>query len=224
MALRLLHATLLLTCTAAGLTVMFLTAVLVYVTEPTAFAWRLVPSVLEPEAAEAQGLAEPACDPIILDHAPVALASIADFAAEAVLSINSYDYLTWDQALPQALNTYFTPSAGRTYLAQFGRSRLLRTVTRSYYTVSALTIRPAMVVASGQVDGVRSWTVQVPVTIRYQTGVTNLDGGATAHAQNEVFTVTVLEQRPNRVNYRGVAINDISNDTIRVVDDLDRLE
>ena len=224
MALRLLHTTLLLCCVVAGLTSMFLAAVLVYATEPTAFTWRSVPPDLPFEEAEAEGAASDACTPLILDRAPVAFKSVGDFATEAVLSVNSYDYLTWDQALPDALNTYFTPEAARTYYGQFGRSRLLRTVTDSYYTVSALSSRPAMVVASGQVEGVRSWTIQVPVTLRYQTGVTNREGGTTAHAQNEVFTVTVLEQRPNRQNFRGVAVNDITNETVRVLDDLDRLE
>ena len=80
-----------------------------------------------------------------------------------------------------------------------------------------------MVVASSQIDDARSWTVQVPVTVRYQTGVTNADGGATVQQQSEVFIVTVLEQRPSLDNYRGVAINDIAATGVENVDDLDRL-
>lgn len=89
--------------------------------------------------------------------------------------------------------------------------------------MTAITIRPAMVIETGFTNGVRSWTVQIPVMIRYQTGVTNAGGGTTAHTQNEVFTVVVIEQRPTQLNYRGVAINSITNRTVRVADELDRL-
>jgi hypothetical protein len=220
MGLRLLHTFLMLSCGLAALTAAFLTAVLVYTVQPVQFTWRAVENASDPQTANST----PACDPIIRDKAPVAIRSVAAFATEAVLALNSYDYLDWDQSIPDALNTYFTPAAARTYYAQFQRSRLLGTITDSYYTVSAINIRPAMVIATGYEDGLRSWTVQIPVTLRYQTGVTDLGGGSTVHSQNEVFTVTVLEERPNRRNYRGVAINAIATDTVRVVDDLDRLE
>lgn len=222
---RLAHAALRTCCIISALSVLVLTLVLVYATEPTHFTWRAI-SGHEAVGSAAEVLldGEDACDPIILARAPIGLPSIADFATEAVLAINSYDYLGWDRDLPAALNTYFTPSAARSYFAQFSRSGLLRTVTSSYYTVSALSVRPAMVVASSQVEGVRSWTVQVPITVRYQTGVTNADGGATVQAQHEVFVVTVLEQRPDQQNFRGVAINDISTLRVPTLDELDRLE
>lgn len=223
--MRVIHMTLLLTCAMTAAACCFLTYVLVYAVEPTEFSWRLVGgerSISDVERGELDSAY--ACDPVILAQAPIALQSIADFATEAVIQVNTYDYLHWDQTIPDALNTYFTPLAGRYYYTLFERSRLLTTVETSFYTVSAINIRPAMVIATNNLDGQRSWTVQVPVTLRYQTGVTDSDGGSTAHSQNEVFTVTVLEQRPNRRNFRGVAINDISTQTVRVVDDLDRLE
>lgn len=229
MAARLIHTALLVCCVLAALSALFLSAVLVYATEPTTFTWRVIADeaasdgMVLSEVADPMSLGEPACEPIILARAPIAVQSIADFATEAVIAVNTYDYLNWDQALPKALNTFFTPVSARTYFGQFSRSGLLRTVTDSYYTVSALSSRPAMVVASAQTEGVRSWTVQVPITVRYQTGVTNADGGNTVQEQQEVFVVTVLEQRPSSVNFRGVAINDISNEGISNVDDLDRL-
>lgn len=224
-ALRLLHTALLVTCGVAAAACCFLAYVLVYAVEPSEFEWRLVDGERPiTEMASADVSSQHACDPVILDQAPIAIGSIADFATEAVIQANTYDYLNYDYAIPKATSTYFTPLAGRYYYALFERSRLLTTVQNSYYTVSAINIRPAMVIATNMVDGQRSWTVQVPVTLRYQTGVTNADGGTTAHSQNEVFTVTVLEQRPNRRNFRGVAINDISTETVRFVDDLDRLE
>lgn len=223
--LRFIHTILLLTSALTALACCFLAYVLVYSVDPTEFSWQLVSGerpITEVVSADVQG--REACEPIILAQSPVAIESIADFATEAVIQANTYDYLNWDQAIPEAVNTYFTPLAGRYYFNLFKRSRLLTNVQNSYYTVSAINIRPAMVVNTSMVDGQRSWTVQVPVTLRYQTGVTNAQGGVTAHSQSEIFTVTVLEQRPNRRNFRGVAINDISNQTVRLVSDLDRLE
>ena len=198
---------------------------LVYSVDPAEFTWRLVDGERPiAEIANADDTSTEACEPVILERPPVAIESIADFATEAVIEVNSYDYLNWDQRIPEAVNTYFTPLAGRYYFALFKSSRLQQTITSSFYTVSAINIRPAMVVSTSMLDGQRTWVVQVPVTLRYQTGVTDAQGGNTAHSQNEIFTVTVLEQRPNRRNYRGVAINDIHNRTVRLVSDLDRLE
>lgn len=227
--LRLVHALLLLTCGVAAAAALFLTLALVYSVEPTSFVWRAIPAGSDIREANeigegATSASEVACEPIILPRAAIGIGSVADFATEAVIAINTYDYLDWDSAIPNALNTYFTSRAARTYFYQFGRSRLLRTVQNSYYTVSALNIRPAMVVGTTDSADGRTWTVQVPVTLRYQTGVTTADGGRTAHDQTELFTVKILEQRPNRQNFRGVAINDITNETVRVIDDLDRLE
>jgi len=217
MTLRAVYFFLMACCGIVAATTLFLSAVLVYAVEPEEFTWRVSPTT--GETARAQD----ACAPIVLDQPAVALRSISQFATKAVLSVNTYDYLDWDQAIPEALNTYFTAAAARAYLADFRRSRLLGTVTDSYYTVTAITIRPAMVIETGFANGVRSWTVQIPVMIRYQTGVTNAGGGTTAHTQNEVFTVVVIEQRPTQLNYRGVAINSITNRTVRVADELDRL-
>lgn len=217
--LKLIHTILITTCSVVAMAVLFMTAVLVHATEPEDFVWQVSADGEEQQDSSA----DTGCVPIELDQSQIAIKSIADFATEAVLTINSYDYLNWDQAIPDGLDTYFTPAAARSYFAQFSSSRLLRTVTSSYYTVSATTARPAMVISTGSATGVRSWQVQIPITLRYQTGVTNAGGGSTVHSQNEVFTVTVLEQNPNAANFRGVAINDINNQTIRAVDDLDRL-
>lgn len=223
--LRIIHFFLLSATFVAAAAALFLTAVLVYAAEPTTFTWReLQNGATIANETSSNAVSAEACVPIILDKAPVGIASVADYATEAVIAINSYDYLNWDEAIPVALNRYFTPGAANQYYGQFRRSRLLGTIRSSYYTVSAINIRPAMVIATSDIDGLRTWTVQVPVTLRYQQGVTTRDGGETVHSQNEVFTVIVYEQRPNRRNFRGVAINDISNQTVRVADDLDRLE
>lgn len=221
-ALRVIHFLLLSATLVAAAAAMFLTLVLVYAAEPNTFDWHELAA--DAPITDTQAASTLACEPIMLEQAPIGIASVADYATEAVIAINSYDYLNWDEAIPAALNRYFTPGAANQYYGQFQRSRLLQTIRNSYYTVSALTIRPAMVVATNNLDGLRTWTVQVPVTLRYQQGVTTRDGGLTVHDQNEVFIVTVYEQRPNTLNFRGVAINDISNETVRVVDDLDRLE
>lgn len=220
--LRVIHFMLLSATLVASAAAVFLTLVLVYAAEPNTFDWFELAG--DGPIAGGEEVSGFACEPIILNQAPIGIASVADYATEAVIAINSYDFLNWDEAIPAALNRYFTAGAANQYYRQFQRSGLLRTIRNSYYTVSALNIRPAMVVATNNVGDLRTWTVQVPVTLRYQQGVTTRDGGLTVHSQNEVFVVTVFEQRPNNLNFRGVAINDISNQTVRVVDNLDRLE
>lgn len=114
MTLRAVYFFLMACCGIVAATTLFLSAVLVYAVEPEEFTWRVSPTT--GETARAQD----ACAPIVLDQPAVALRSISQFATEAVLSVNTYDYLDWDQAIPEALNTYFTAAAARAILPTFG--------------------------------------------------------------------------------------------------------
>ncbi len=209
--LRSLHIILMAAVAITTVVLLFLTFVLVFVTEPDRFVWAH------------DGTGEEVCRPVVLETPAIGLVTVAEFARDAVIEINSYDFLNWDAEIPAALNAYFTPAAARNYLRGFERSRLLANVRESYFTVSAISTRPPMVVATYAVSGRRAWDVQIPVQIFYQTGAVTLAGGETQRTQHEVFTVTVVEQAPSRENFRGVAVDGITTTRVRVVDDLDRI-
>lgn len=209
--LRSVHVVLMATVCIAAIVLLFLTFVLVFVTEPDRFVW-------VKDSSD-----DVACSPVILDEPAIGLVTVAEFARDAVIEINSYDYLNWDTVIPAALNAYFAPAAARNYMRGFERSRLLANVRDSYFTVAAIATRPPMVVSTYTISGRRAWDVQIPVQIFYQTGAVTLAGGETQRTQNEVFTVTVVEQAPSRESFRGVAVDGITTTRVRVVDDLDRI-
>lgn len=225
--MRMIYYLLLASCGVAGAANVVMTISLAYATEPVEFTWA-TDTAPDSTASGFLEVADPstlraACEPIILDAPPISYRTVADFATEAVLAVNTFDYLDWDNQLPEALNRYFAPNASRLYLGQFERSALLRTIQSNYYTVSALSLRPGIVVSESDIPGRRQWTVQVPIRIYYQTGAVAVAGATTDETQDQVFTVTVIELPPTPRNYRGVGVESIANTRVREVDDLDRL-
>lgn len=198
-----------------------LAAVLVYGMEPIEFRWAVetdASKVARDGDPDAVPVFSPSCTPGVLDRPQVSFRSIGQFATEAVLALNNYDYLDWDEVLPEVLDRYFDPRARQVYLSAFSRSQLLRRIEANYFTVSALTVRPAIVVSLDETRGDgREWTVQVPVQLYYQTGARTVSGAKTSGRDTAVFTLRVVEQAPNPKNYRGIAVLDISSDATRSV-------
>lgn len=223
--MRALYFLLLASCAAAGLAIFVMVLTLAYSTEPVAHTWATdrQGETVGGFAVAGEGELVAACTPIHLERPSISYRTIADFATEAVIAVNSFDYLDWDRQLPEALNRYFTPRAGQIYLAQFGRSSLLNSIKNNYYTVTALSLRPGVVVSEIDIPGQREWTVQVPIRIYYQTGIATLTGGRTDATQDQVFTVTVVEVPPSDQNFRGVGVRSVANTRIRQTDELDRL-
>lgn len=223
--MRAIYFLLLASCGAAGLAILMMALALVYTTEPVAHTWATDGDgeTVGGFAVAGEGELRAACTPISLEQPNISYRTVADFATEAVIAVNTFDYLDWDSQLPEALNRYFTPRAGRIYLAQFEDSSLLRSIQSNYYTVTALSLRPGVVVSEVDIPGQREWTVQVPIRIYYQTGVATLAGGQTDATQDQVFTVTVTEVPPTDQNFRGVGVRSIANTRLRQTDELDRL-
>lgn len=223
--MRTLYFLLLASCGAAGLAILMMVLTLAFSTEPVLYTWATDRDENSAGgfAVAGEGELRPACAPISLEQPMINYRTVAEFATEAVIAVNTFDYLDWDRQIPEALGRYFTPRAGRIYLYQFERSTLLDSIRDNYYTVSALSLRPALVVSEVDIPGEREWTVQVPVRLYYQTGVATLSGGRTDATQDQVFTVTITERPPTDQNYRGVGVRSIANTRIRQTDELDRL-
>lgn len=214
-------------CAVAGVAIVLMTFTLAYNTEPVEFTW-VTDSDPDSTASGFSEVADPStlrttCTPIFLDVPPISYQTVADFATEAVIAVNTFDYLDWDAQLPEALNRYFGPRASRIYLYQFKQSALLRSIVSNFYTVSTLSLRPALVVSEIDIPGERQWVVQVPVRVYYQTGAVSVNGARTDAKRDQIFTVTVVELPPTELNFRGVGVLSMANTRVREVDELDRL-
>lgn len=222
--MRMLYYILILSCGLSSAAILIMVIALGYSTEPVIYRWAASASTGFAAATDGSEELTEACEPITLDKPTINYHTIAEFATEAVIAVNTFDYLDWDSQLPDALTRYFTPQAGRIYLYEFQRSDLLTSIRGNYYTVSALSLRPALVVSETDLPGYREWTVQVPVRLYYQTGVATVDGGRTDATRDQVFTVTIVERPPTDNNFRGVGVRNIANTRIRKTDELDRLQ
>lgn len=181
---------------------------LTYGVDPVKFNW-VTP------AASAQATGAPtefamACEPRVLDQAIYSRVALAKFAAEAVIELNTFDYLNWDEVLQGAVGRFMTPEAGRTFMYSFERGRLLAGVQRNYLSASARLMEPPVIVSESSVGPVRSWTVQVPFEVFYGTGARTVEG--VQHdpklTQAIVATVKLVEQPPTARNFRGVAVSE----------------
>lgn len=165
-----------------------------------------------------------ACPAVVLDRPIINNAAITSFARDAVLSINDFTYLSWDVALPEALEAYFTPYAAKLYLRDFEDSQLLRQVESNYYRSSAISTYPSVLVDETDAAGRREWLVQVPVIITYSTGNVRASEDqvsrrtATSRSRRStyrIYTVRLVEQKPTHSNYRGVAVVDMTSVSVR---------
>lgn len=203
-------------CFLGTLSALFLNWVALYQQDPVEYTWI---------TSNEEGKQEVACPAVVLDRPIVSTKAITDFARDAVLSVNDFTYLSWDVALPDALDTYFTPYAGRFYLRDFTASRLLSQVQKNYYRSSAISTFPSVLVSEEDLGGRREWSVQVPVTINYSTGniqILNESGqreetaaSRTRRSVHQIYTVRLIEQLPTHKNYRGVAVVDMTSVSVR---------
>lgn len=198
-----------------GLAIFSATA-LFFFTPPARYVWA---------SDNGNGGLAPACEPTILDRPIYSLTGLAAFATEAVLELNTYDYLTWDTRLTRNTRLYFTEAAGSIYAQQFRASNLLAQVQRDYYSVSGQTVRPPVVTQTRDNGLKRSWEVQVPVRIYYQTGARTADGPETIKSKTQtlVFMVQLVEQTPSQQNQRGIAINTLTFEQVQGTERLDQL-
>lgn len=166
--------------------------------DPTEFHWATI---------DHEGNINVECKAVVLEDALIENDAITRFAVEAVINLNSYNFLSWDQAVPRALEEYFAEYAARVYLNEFSSSRLLQSVRRNYYRSSAVSTFPAVIVDQDEdTNGRRTWTVQVPATTFYSTGRDEGKADVVEQTVHQIFTVDLIEQRPTPENFRGVAV------------------
>lgn len=145
------------------------------------------------------------CAATTLDEPNVTAARVKDFAQQAGVSINSYDYANWRRLLDSALDAYFTQAGRVNYRAALDTTRVLDEVRQRYYTVTATTPDAPHILSEGIVGGRYTWTVQVPLTIYYRLGATVLPEG-------RLLTMTIIRVDPSPANPNGIAIDGLKSE------------
>jgi len=126
---------------------------------------------------------------------------IINWAKQAVVAIQSLDYVTYRKSL-QEIRAYFTSKGHRRYLDAFAATNNLKTIRANKQVVSAKVIGPAKIIKEGLFRGHYAWKVTIPCRVFYENSV------GTNFTQSLLATVTVLRVSV-LANKGGIAINDL---------------
>lgn len=112
-----------------------------------------------------------------LSKASMSEADLLGWSQRAVAAALTINYVEYRQQLQNAIDTYFTPSAGDDYLASLTASQFLGTVQANYYIVTATASQAPVINREGiwaavgnsldKYKGLYYWELKMPVTRTY---------------------------------------------------------
>lgn len=139
-----------------------------------------------------------------IDRPHIAVGQVTDFAQSAVVSIYTYNYLTYKKNAAETADTYFSNEFHEPFLRLFSTSKALQEVIDKRFNVIAVGTanQPPLVTRAGPRNGAWAWVVDVPVTVYYISG-------RDTHEDKILASVTVTQVDPTRTNPKGIAVDDI---------------
>lgn len=145
------------------------------------------------------------CEAVPLTEPNVSDARVRNMAADAAIELNSYDYLNWRRQIQNAMNSYLTSNAQRSYSTALNSSNTIKRVEEGYYNVSAiLGAKPPRISEQGRIDGRYYWKVEVPLVIYYRTK-------EVSKPESRVLLMTIVRVDPSAINPNGIAIDGITS-------------
>lgn len=136
--------------------------------------------------------------PLIPLHMPnISQAYLMQWVNTAVVAVNTYDFVNYRDQLQKA-SDYFTQEGWAAYLESLKASRNLNAVVEKKLVVSAFAKRAPVIVRSGILEGVFTWTVQIPITVIYQSG--------NATSQQDLVVTLTIKRISTLTNPNGIGI------------------
>lgn len=143
------------------------------------------------------------CEATVLDEAAISQARLIDFAADAAVAINSYDYFNQATIIGSALRQYFTPSGQQAYVAEVNRTGSPIAFRENYVTQTAYQSGVPNIKEVGYLRGRRFWRVEVPI-LQFQQS--NVD----TKTNRILLTMLIVALRPSAANPNGIGIDSIT--------------
>jgi intracellular multiplication protein IcmL len=134
---------------------------------------------------------------IPLNDPNITQASLMQWVNTAVVAVNTYDFVNYREQLQHA-SDYFTQDGWSAYLDSLKASRNLNAVIEKKLVVSAFAKRAPAIVRSGPLDGVFTWTIQIPITVVYQS--------ASASSQQDLVVTLMVKRISTLTNPNGIGI------------------
>ncbi len=143
------------------------------------------------------------CQATVLEEAAISQARLIDFASDAAVAINSYDYYNQATIIGSALRQYFTPAGQTTYVAEVNRTGSPIAFRENFVTQTAYRSGVPNIKEVGFLQGRRFWRVEVPI-VQFQQS--NID----TRRADILLTMLIVALRPSEANPNGIGIDSIS--------------
>jgi len=127
----------------------------------------------------------------------ISQAYLMQWVNTAVVAVNTYDFVNYRDQLQKA-SDYFTQEGWAAYLESLKASRNLNAVVEKKLVVSAFAKRSPVIVRSGILDGIFTWTIQIPITVVYQS--------ANASSQQDLVVALTIKRISTLTNPNGIGI------------------
>lgn len=136
------------------------------------------------------------------DAAQINPVMLGEFAKEAVLDSNTYDYVNFRESINRAASRYYTEEGRKAYLASLDESGNLERVRKNRMTLRAMATNVPQIEEEGMRGAMRYWIVEVPILIEFYSG------GDSQPKARQAFRadITLLQQPLSALNIKGVAV------------------
>lgn len=135
---------------------------------------------------------------IPLNMPNISQAYLMQWVNTAVVAVNTYDFVNYRDQLQKA-SEFFTQEGWAAYLESLKASRNLNAVVEKKLVVSAFAKKPPVIVRAGILDGVFTWTIQIPITVIYQS--------ANASNQQDLVVTLTVKRISTLTNPNGIGIS-----------------
>ena len=153
------------------------------------FVWREAPT-------------EGECRATVLREPHISQARIVDFASDAAVTINSYDYYNQGTVIGSALRQYFTVSGRDSYISEVSRSGSPLAFRKNFVEQTAYKNGVPNIKEEGFIGRRHFWRVEVPLLQYRKSNVSAAPSGL-------LLTMLIVSVRPSAENPNGIGIDSI---------------
>jgi intracellular multiplication protein IcmL len=148
------------------------------------------------------------CEVAALDKPSVNTSAVEAFAQEAILEIFRFDYVNFDVQIAKTLNRYFSDKGKQAYYSNLDISGIAEKVKQNKLIARASITRSPQVERESIRAGRYIWQVAVPVNQELYVGNTKIENN---NRSNQYFLakITIIQEQPNMLNPKGIAIDAI---------------
>ena len=139
-----------------------------------------------------------------LDEPNVTPSSLVNWATQAATNIHTVDFFNY-QANIDALRDYFTYDGYQQFLSAIDSSGTLDKIVDDKLILSAVAINGAVIRWEGELRGVYSWRIQVPLLLTFQ-------GASTRSTQKNIVVEMLVTRVPTDKAPKGIGIAQLVTD------------